>query len=372
MALTTHDEGSCRRPRPCAVIRAFASQEPLATSSTAATYQLFVGVDIAATSATVTWIGVCPAPRWPFTIEQSPAGYQRLLDRVAATGLAPDQVLVVLEATSTYWIRLACALHAAGYAVSVVNPKQAHDFAKALLQRAKTDPLDAAVLAQLGAKLTPARWTPPPAVYQEFQQRLAERDRLLGLRQQILNQQHALLAAQHIVPSVLRRQQDLVATLDEQLSAVEAELTSLVAADSAWAASVRLLQTIPGVGRITAAWVVVATLNFTSCPDAERATAYAGLAPQPRRSGTSVRGRAAIGQTGDSRLRTALYMASLTAARYNPAVTALYERLRAAGKPVKVARCAVARKLLHQILAIGTSQRPFDPTYHTRLVTPPI
>ena len=67
---------------------------------------------------------------------------------------------------------------------------------------------------------------------------------------------------------------------------------------------------------------------------------------------------------GDSRLRTALYMATLTAARYNPAVKALYERLRAAGKPVKVARCAAARKLLHQIWAIGTSQRPFDATYH--------
>jgi transposase len=339
-------------------------------SPTAAPYQLFVGVDIAAASATVTWTGDHPAPRRPFTIEQSSAGYQRLLDRLAATGLAPDQVLVVLEATSTYWIRLACALHAAGYAVSVVNPKQAHDFAKALLQRAKTDPLDAAVLAQLGAKLTPARWTPPPAVYQEFQQRLAERDSLLGLRQQILNQHHALLHEQQTVPSVLRRQQDLVVTIDEQLAAVEAELTTLVAADSAWAASVRLLQTIPGVGLITAAWGVVATLNFTSCPDAERATAYAGLAPQPRQSGTSVRGRAAIGRTGDARLRTALYMASLTAARYNPAVKALYERLRAAGKPVKVARCAAARKLLHQIWAIGTTQRSFDPQYHTRLVGP--
>jgi transposase len=336
-------------------------------SATAAPYHLFVGVDIAAASATVTWTGMYPAPNRPFTIEQSPAGYQHLLDRLAATGLAPAQVLVVLEATSTYWVRLACALHAADDAVSVVNPKQAHDFAKALLQRAKTDPLDAAVLAQLGAKLTPARWTPPP-IYQEFQQRLAERDSLLGLRQQILNQHHALLHEQHTVPSVLRRQQALVAALDEQLAAVEAELQALVAADSTWAASVRLLQTIPGVGLITAAWVVVATLNFSSCPDAVQATAYAGLAPQPRQSGTSVRGRAAIGQTGDGRLRTALYMASLTAARYNPAIKALYERLRAAGKPVKVARCAAARKLLHQIWAIGTSQRPFDPTHHTRLV----
>jgi transposase len=322
-------------------------------------YQLFVGIDIAAATATVTWTGAYPAPARPFTLAQAPADYQRLHERLAATGLPPSTILVVLEATSTYWVRLACSLHAAGYGVSVVNPKQAHDFAKALLQRAKTDPLDAAVLAQLGAKLLPARWTPPPAVYQEFQQRLAERDSLLGLRQQVLNQHHALLQEQRTVPSVLARQQALVAAFDEQLAAVEAELRALASADEAWAASVRLLQTIPGVGLITAAWAVVATLNFTSCTDAGSATAYAGLAPQPRQSGTSVRGRAAIGHTGDGRLRTALYMASLTAARYNPAVKALYERLRAAGKPGKVARCAAARKLLHQIWAIGTSQRPF-------------
>lgn len=328
-------------------------------------YHLFVGVDIAAASATVTWIGDRPAPSRPFTIEQVPAGYQALLARLAATSLPPQQVLVVVEATSTYWVRLACALHAAGYAVSVVNPKQAHDFAKALLQRAKTDAVDAAMLAQLGAKLQPAPWTPPPAAYQQFQQRLAQRDSLLTLRQQVRNQHHALSQEPVTVPTVLARQQELIALLEEQVAAVEAELKGLVAADTAWAASIRLLQTIPGVGPVTATWLVVATLNFTSCADAPSATAYAGLAPQVRQSGTSVRGRAQIGHTGDSRLRTALYMASLSAARYNPAVAALYGRLRAAGKPHKVARCAAARKLLHQMWAIGTSQRPFDPTHHS-------
>lgn len=342
----------------------------MSPSATAA-FQLFVGVDIAAASATITWTGDRPAPARPFTIEQSVSGYQHLLTRLAATGLRPEQILVVLEATSTYWIRLACAVYAAGYAVSVVNPKQAHDFAKALLQRAKTDAVDAALLAQLGAKLLPARWTPPPEQYQQFQQRLAQRDSLLNLRQQVLNQQHALNQEPVTVPTVLARQQELIALLDGQLAAVEAELQTLVAADTAWAASIRLLQTIPGVGLVTATWLVVATLNFTSCVDAPNATAYAGLAPAVRQSGTSVRGRAQIGHTGDSRLRTALYMASLSAARYNPAVRAQYERLRAAGKPVKVARCAAARKLLHQMWAIGTSQRPFDPTYYARLAGPP-
>lgn len=333
-------------------------------STTSPAYQLFVGIDIAATSATITWRGEHPAPRRPFTIEQTPVGYQALVARLTATGLLAPQVSVVVEATSTYWVRLACALHAAGYAVSVVNPKQAHDFAKAVLQRAKTDAVDAAMLAQLGATLRPARWTPPPAAYPQFQQRLAQRDSLLALRQQVLNQHHALSQELVTVPTVLARHQELIALLDAQVAAVEAELKVLVAEDTAWAASIRLLQTIPGVGPVTAAWLVVATLNFSSCADASSATAYAGLAPMVRQSGTSVRGRAQIGHSGDSRLRTALYMASLSASRYNPAVAALYGRLRAAGKPHKVARCAAARKLLHQMWAIGTSQRPFDPTHH--------
>jgi transposase len=82
---------------------------------------------------------------------------------------------------------LASALHGAGYHVSVVNPKQAHDAACAVLQHAKTDPLDAKMLAQLGAKLRPARWTPPPAIYRELQQRLAWRDSLVALRTQVSN-----------------------------------------------------------------------------------------------------------------------------------------------------------------------------------------
>ncbi len=90
-------------------------------------------------------------------------------------------------------------------------------------------------------------------------------------------------------------------------------------------------------------------------------TAYAGLAPVPRESGRSIRGRPSIGHDGKARLRTALYRATLSAARYNPAVKAFDDRLRAAGKPLKVARCAAARKLLHQAWALGSTLQRFDP-----------
>jgi transposase len=327
-------------------------------------YHLFVGVDIAATSATVTWTGAVPAPPKPFTLPQTAEGFQTLQARLAATGVPPAATLLVVEATSTYWIALACALHAAGYGISVINPKQSHDFAKALRHHAKTDPLDAGVLAQLGAHLSPAPWTPPPALYHELRQRLALRDSVLGLRQELRNQAHALAAGGQMVSAVRERHAQIIADLSSQLTELDAELAAVVAsAANEWSASIARLQTIKGVGLQTAAWVVVLTLNFTACVDARHASSYAGLVPYARQSGTSLRGHTGVGRGGARRLRAALYQATLSGARYNPVLCSFYERLVAAGKPKKVARCATARKLLHLMWGVGRGAQPWAADY---------
>lgn len=327
------------------------------------TYQLFVGVDIAARSFTAAWGPAGQPSSRPLRFEQDPAGYSALQAALTACRVACEQTLVVMEATSTYWIQLAVALHAAGYHVSVVNPKQAHDFAGALLQHAKTDPLDAKMLAQLGAKLNPPRWSPPPAIYHELQQRLAWRDSLVSLRTQVKNQQHALLHEQVVIAAVSNGQSQLIAMLNSQIAAVERELAAVIAGDDSWAASIVRLQSIPGVGLITASWLVVATANFTACPTVEAATAFAGLAPHPWQSGTSVRGRPHVGHSGHARLRQALYMAAVCSLRCHSLMRAFYTRLKAAGKAVKVALCALARKLLHLAWTLVTKQRTFDPEY---------
>jgi len=337
-----------------------AAQEP------SPVYRLFVGVDIAAATATVAWrLPGAPITR-PITIEQTPSGIAQLLSRLQATGIAQDATLVVLEATGSYWITLATTVHQAGYAVSVINPMQAHHFAKALLKRAKTDAIDAQTLTQLAAQLQPARWTPPPAIYYELQQRLAQRDALLDLRQQVKNQLHALVQGPVVSAAVRTRMEQLIATLTDQLTAVEAEIAPALQQDAAWAAAASRLQTIKGIGRLTAAWLVVTTVNFRVCPSADAAVGYAGLAPLPYDSGTSVRGRRRIGHRGNGRLRSALYMASLSAAQHNPIIREFYERLRAAGKLKKVARCAAARKLLRIAWAVVTKEQDFDPTYAQR------
>ena len=130
------------------------------------------------------------------------------------------------------------------------------------------------------------------------------------------------------------------------LRQLTASIATVLAA-SAWAESATLLATIPGIGPVRTAWLLVTTLNFTVAENADWLTAYAGLAPMEHSSGTSVWSRPQIGHSGNSQLHTALYLATLSAARYNPVIKAVYDRLRAAGKPPKVARCATARKLLH-------------------------
>ena len=332
-------------------------------------YQLYVGIDIAADTFTAAWRTPAGKPTLPFTAEQTPAGFAALQRRLQATAVAPTATLVVLEATGNYWVALAVTLHEAGHRVAVVNPRQAHHFAKAQLRRAKTDALDARDLAQLAAALQPAPWTPPPAVDHEVRQRLVARDGLLAMRTQARHQRHALLQWPVVVEAVRQHLDELIADLDRRIAALEAEI-AVVLRESVWAEALVCLTSAPGIGLVTASWLLVGTLNFALCAGPESLTAYAGLAPVPRESGRSLRGRATIGHEGNSRLRTALYLATLSAARYHPAIRAFYQRLRAAGKPPKVARCAAARKLLHQAWALGSKQRRFDPGYRQHDAVP--
>jgi transposase len=186
------------------------------------------------------------------------------------------------------------------------------------------------------------------------------RDALLAMRTQLRSQRHALLRWPVVVEGVREHLDELLADLDRRVASLDGEIASVLAG-SAWGESLACLTSAPGIGLVTAAWLLVGTLNFALCDGPESLAAYAGLAPVPRESGRSVRGRPSIGHDGNGRLRTALYMATLSAAQHNPAIKAFYARLRAGGKPLKVARCAAARKLLHLARALGSKQRRFDP-----------
>ena len=191
--------------------------------------------------------------------------------------------------------------------------------------------------------------------------RLLTREALITMRQQARNQRHALRQWPVVVASVCQHLDAVITDLDARIDGLEAEIATVLQ-DSAWAASLGYLTSAPGIGLLTAAWLLVTTRNFTLCSGPDAATAYAGLAPMPRESGRSVRGRRSIGHAGNARLRTALYMATLSAAQHNPLIKPFYDRLVAAGKLKVVARCAAARKLLHLAWALVTKQQRFDPT----------
>jgi transposase len=321
---------------------------------------LVVGIDIAATSVAVASMRSHGRASRPQTFAQTAQGMAALHQHLQGI-TSPAETCVVMEATGSYWITLATTLHEWGYRVSVINPAQAHYFTKALLKRAKTDGVDAQTLAQLGTMLNPAPWTPPPAVYAEIYQRLMHRDNLVDIRVQLRNQLHALTQLPQVVESVRTNLENLIAMLTSQIDALEKEIAAALKVDDRWAQAAARLQSIPGIGLLTAAWLLAITVNFTTCASPESLVSYVGLAPQPFESGSSVYRRPRIGHEGQKRLRTALYMAAVAASRWNPATQPLYARLRAAGKPGKLALCAVARKLIHIAWAVVTKEQMFKP-----------
>jgi transposase len=202
-------------------------------------------------------------------------------------------------------------------------------------------------------------------VFTELQQRLVHRDGLVAARTQFRNQLHALVQQPIVIASVQTRLETLITMLDKEIATLEQEIAAALQQEEAWAAAAARLATVTGLGTLTIAWILTTTINFTLTITPEAAANYAGLAPQLRQSGSSVRGRPRVGHGGNARLRRALYMATLSAIQHNPVIKAFYTRLRAAGKPRKVAVCAAARKLLRIAWAVANHDQDFDPAYAT-------
>ena len=331
-------------------------------SKTTQPYTLFTGVDISSQTAEAAWGTSVSTVSQAQTFKQNRDGHRALIKALQVTGHDPARILVVIEATGTYWMRLATSMYQAGFAVSVINPRQAYHFALALLKQAKTDAIDAQTLAQLAATLQPDCWQPPTAAWEALYQRLVERDNLVGMRQMIRNQLHALCQRTQIDPEVENRKHQLLDHIQCQIDTIDRQLEDWLR-KSEWVEMAERLRSIKGIGLISAAWLLVITNGFTTCEDAEQLVSYLGLAPHPLQSGTTRSGYRRIGHGGHARARRVLYQASVSAARTNPIVKTFYDRLIANGKHVKVARCAATRKLVHIACAVVSKEQMFDPHY---------
>jgi transposase len=301
------------------------------TPSTPTPAPTYLGLDIAKRT-----LDLSPHPALtPRVYTNDAAGHTAL---VAALQALRGPIQIICEATGGYEHQLLAALHAAQIPVTLANPRQVRDFARAKGLLAKTDTLDAAVLAEYGRVFTPAATGALSPSQQRLAQLVSRRQELLGL---ITQEQHR--AEHHHDLFVVRQARRLTTTLRRHLEQIEEELTLVEKADAKLAAQVQRLIGIQGVGQRTA-WLLLAALPELGTLQRGQAAALAGLAPYNHDSGPQ-RGQRHIAH-GRPLARQALYMAALVAARYNPVLKPFYERLRAAGKPGKVAQVALMRKLV--------------------------
>ena len=259
--------------------------------------------------------------------------------------------LVIFEATGAYDAALRRALAGAGVRFARVNPEMARSFARAAGFLAKTDHLDARMLAALGAALRPKPAETPSAARQRLARLHKRRDQLVAVRKQERTRRRETCEAE-LLAGLDRH----LAFLDAEIEALEATIAKLIAAEPALKRHAQLLVSMPGVGpRVSAC--LMALMPELGQRSPKTIAALAGLAPINRDSGLR-RGQRAI-RGGRKRVRDALYMAAVAAARSNSRFRADYRRLRNAGKPAKLALIAIARKLLTVANAIIRDQQPF-------------
>ncbi len=280
--------------------------------------------------------------RWQVANDE--AGIATLLDHVAAV----TPTLVVLEASGGYERPIAAALVAAGWAVAVVNPRHVRDFAKATGTLAKTDALDAQVLAHFAEAVRPRVQPTPDELVQALRALLARRRQVVGM----------FVAEKNRRPGAAMRArlEAHVAFLEAELAALDQEVAQAIRRSSAWRATAALLRSAPGVGPVVAT-TLLAELPELGTLDRKRVAALVGVAPFNRDSGTR-RGRRAV-WGGRASVRAVLYMATVVAVRHNPVIKAFYERLLTAGKAKKVALTACMRKLLTMLNAMLKHRTPW-------------
>jgi transposase len=295
-----------------------------------AAIRVYVGIDVCKD-----WLDVHVHPiGQSFRVPNSSEGLKQLKRRLAGLRVS----IVVMEATGKLHRAAFRNLHDSGFAVAVINPRRSRRFAEAIGQLAKTDKVDARMLALMGAMLEPKAKPPPPEALETFQELVHGRDSLVAQRTAFLNQLGTANA-----PCLKRELKRQIAALERSIARIEAEIEGMVAAEAQLARRFAILTSIKGVGPATA-WAILANFPELGSCSAKQTAMIAGLAPVADDSGDRQGQRRIRGGRDD--LRSGIYMAAVSAASSNPGLKAFYERLVAKGKERKLALTAVMRKLI--------------------------
>ena len=305
----------------------------------------FIGIDV---SKAVLDIAVSPtAETW--SVPNSEAGTRELVERLRL--LAPT--LIVLEATGGLERRAVAALAGAGLQVVAVNPRQVSDFARAIGRLAKTDAIDAAVLAHFADRIRPEVRPLRDAETQELEALVVRRRQVVDMITAEKNRLSAAPPSKRVRAAVAKT----IKWLEKQLKELDSDLDQAVRNSPAWREKDELFRSVPGVGKVLSR-TLLSLLPELGQLNNKQIVALVGLAPFNRDSGTQ-RGRRCI-WGGRAHVRAVLYMSALTASRFNPAIRAFHTRLIAAGKLPKVALVACMRKLLTMLNAMASSKSPWS------------
>lgn len=303
-----------------------------------------IGIDISKDHLDIAWL---PALQPAIRLPNNDQGHQKLC--ALFTNQQPQRIL--MEATGGYERPLVAALLNAHLPVVVINPRQARDFAKATGQLAKTDAIDAAVLARFAQDVKPSIRPLPDEKALELQDMVARYRQLVDLRTAEMNRRKKAIYVR-----VQKSIDVIIETINQQLQDIDEQLNELIQSTPAWQAKVDLLKTMKGVGDQTAR-MLVAQLPELGQLNRQQIARLVGVAPVNRDSGRW-RGQRSIAG-GRSCVRSMLYMPALSAVRANPRLRTFYKRLVDAGKPKKLALIAAMRKLLVTLNAMMRDQNPW-------------
>lgn len=305
---------------------------------------MFVGIDVSKSR-----LDVCVRPSGEtFAVSNESSGFAELIRRLEAL----EPTLVVLEASGGYEALVAAALAIAGIPQAVVNPREVRDFAKATKHLAKTDRIDALVLARFAEAVRPEVTVPPDEQTRELQELANRRQQLVEMRTQEVNRKQRTLSK--LRPPIEKH----IRFLDAQIKDVDRQIRGKIQESPIWREKDELLRSATGVGPITSARLIASLPELGQLPS-NKLAALVGVAPFNDDSGQRRGARRCWG--GRAEVRTALYMATLSATRHNPEIAAYYARLVARGKAKKVALVAAMRKLLRVLHAILRDRQPWQP-----------
>jgi transposase len=291
---------------------------------------LVIGIDVSKAKLDIAW-----GPDGPLeTISNTDANIAQLIDRIED----PAKTIVVMEATGGYESRLVDLLHKSRVALAVINPRRVRDFAAGIGRDAKTDPIDAAVIAFYGQVVKPQPQVAKTVDQKKLEALVTRRRQLLGL----INQENNRLQQTHD-PEIQQFIRESVQTLKKQVKQIDDLLAKAVEADQLNARKIEILRSVKGVGSVSVS-TFIAELPELGELNRGQISKLVGVAPMNNDSGQKSGKRKTSG--GRSSVRRVLYMATLVAARFNPQIKLFYQRLLAAGKPKKLALVAAMRKLL--------------------------